>query len=233
MPTLTQVERFRRAVNNAATLSTRQLAALWREFDLADAERTTRALLAAMPTLADRWTEVAAVLAVDAYDEWRDDAEVAGRFAAEPAPPPARGRIDALVRWGVEPLWSAEPAPALALTKLSGGLHRVVAGAARDTIVANVDRDPANPRYARHAAADACAFCAMLATRGAVYTSRDAAAGRYHDDCSCTPIVAWSPVDYEPAPYVARWQQAYDRAAAEASGTAEVLTLMRQDLGTN
>lgn len=45
-------------------------------------------------------------------------------------------------------------------------------------------------RWARSPSSGACDFCMMLATRGAVYLSRDRAAGKggYHTHCRCLPV---------------------------------------------
>lgn len=65
----------------------------------------------------------------------------------------------------------------LALKRLSGGLQRIVADADRDTVELSGEMDPGEVRFARHASANACAFCALLATRGAVYHSEESALG--------------------------------------------------------
>lgn len=49
---------------------------------------------------------------------------------------------------------------------------------------------------------ETCAWCLMLASRGAVYTSKNAAkydhktGQKYHDDCDCAPVPANGPIDY-------------------------------------
>jgi hypothetical protein len=141
---------------------------------------------------------------------------------------PDPGRFDTLARWGVGPLFGADPNSGLALSLLSGGLQRIVFDGGRDTSAGSAALDPAKPTYARHASANACAFCALMATRGAVYTSKDAAervgysargrtrtggtrskGEKYHDDCHCVAVVVWPGQEYKPAPYVAKWEQAY------------------------
>lgn len=60
------------------------------------------------------------------------------------------------------------------IDRLTGPVQRYVNDAARDTLSENADRE--GMRWARHASANACAFCRMLATRLAVFTSEEAAA---------------------------------------------------------
>lgn len=59
------------------------------------------------------------------------------------------------------------------IDRLTGPVQRYVNTSARDTLSGNADRE--GVVWARHASANACAFCRMLATRLAVYTSEDAA----------------------------------------------------------
>ncbi|WP_100454900.1 VG15 protein [Mycobacteroides abscessus] len=59
---------------------------------------------------------------------------------------------------------------------LQGSATRSVFDQSRRTISDNVEREP-GARWARYASANACNFCKMLATRGAVYTSEASALG--------------------------------------------------------
>ena len=77
--------------------------------------------------------------AADWYDEMRDAQRVKGRFRAIPATLPDSGRTDALAGWAVAPLFQAEPDRATTLAKLAGGFQRIVANAARETLVLNDD----------------------------------------------------------------------------------------------
>lgn len=82
-----------------------------------------------------------------------------------------------------------ETAMARARTATAGAAYRMVANAARDTLMRNVERDRYALGFRRVTDGNPCAFCAMLAGRGAVYTSKEAAIGRgsrYHDFCGCT-----------------------------------------------
>ena len=67
-------------------------------------------------------------------------------------------------------------------------------------------RDRRVLKYARGTAANPCAFCAMLASRGFVYASSQSASGTYrdggirsyHPNCHCFPIARW--VEESPLP---------------------------------
>ncbi len=150
-------------------LSQRDLAKLWAKLNLGKPDKLADPLVEILDALTGKYGAAAASLAADWYDEDRAAAGAAGRFTAVPAATPDADRLGALSRWGVTPLFGANPDGALALSLVSGGLQRLVAGMGRQTVEQSVAMDPAGPRYARHASANACAFCAMLASRGPEY----------------------------------------------------------------
>lgn len=269
MPTLAEVEAHRQALDDLTTLATAELVALWRSLDLTVPSEVAAAVRDVLPTLAAGYGLASAGLAADFYEDVRGAAGVAGSFAADLAELAHRERVDALAGWGVAPLFwrddaeaqmlaedygvRVEPRPApdpdKALSRLSGGLQRIVANADRDTIALNAERDPADARWARHASANACAFCALMATRDAVYRSEQSAlrvtearsgkqklGEKYHDHCRCIAVPEWPDAPLERAPYISDWEAAYTAATAELGGANDpkaILSLMRQSLGSH
>lgn len=72
--------------------------------------------------------------------------------------------------------------------RMIAGVQRHVAAAGRDLVVDTASMH--RMRYARvlgYSESGSCAFCAMLAGRGAVYRSKDTAGlgKRFHDNCTC------------------------------------------------
>ena len=68
--------------------------------------------------------------------------------------------------------------------------------AAQRQQMADIAADPTKPRWARVPRGRVtCAFCTMLAGRGFVYTSEEAAGGglgnTYHNHCDCEPVPTW------------------------------------------
>lgn len=177
MATLRQVEEHRRAVFDLTTVAMAELVRVWRSLTLDDAAEATRQIKALLPLLIDGYGPAMGALSADWYDDLREAAEVRGRYVARVGDLPADGQVTALAGWAVSPLWQANPAPDLALSKLSGGVQRLLADIDRDTTTSNAEADPGKPTWARHASANACAFCAMLATRDGVYLSEAAATG--------------------------------------------------------
>lgn len=258
MPTLAEAQVHQQAIIDLTTLAQAELVATWRTVDLASPTEAAEATRDVLPVVVAAYSLAGATLAADFYESVREAAGVPGAFVADLFDQVAPERIDALIGWGLQPLVSPRapsvlveptPDPDLALSRLSGGLQRIVANADRDTIAGNVERDPADARWARHASANACAFCALMATRDAVYRTEAAAlrvtearsgkqklGEKYHDDCRCTAVPEWPDAPLERAPYVDDWQAAYTAATAELGGANDpkaILALMRQSLGTS
>lgn len=184
----------------------------------------------ALTQIVGDYGSVAGMVAAAWYDELRDEARATGRFIAEQADLPDQGRIAALANWGTEPILADKVD--LAVSRLEGGLQRILADVDRDTITENIARDPAGTRYARHASANACAFCALMATRGEVYTSKRAAetrsiGTRYHDNCHCVAVPVWPGQTYQQPAYVNTWSRVYRDASGPGKGLNEVLADMR------
>jgi hypothetical protein len=169
MATRTQLREHRRAVADLSALAFADITELLRQVD--NGEQAREGLMDLLPMLTATYGTAAATLAADWYDDLRDESDARGRFRAIPAEPPDRDRTDALARWSVEPMFSPEPDKAKTLSLAAGGLQRVIANADRFTIVESVQADPAPTGYVRVASGSACAFCKMLATRGAAYNS--------------------------------------------------------------
>lgn len=167
----TSAEKVRRGHAALASRARREVATAWLKVALLPTERVAPIMSELLLEVADKYGTAAGSIAADYYDELRVAAGAPGRFTPTIAPLPEVERFEALARWGVGPMFATDPNPAKALSLMSGGLSRIVLGVGRDTIADAVSADPTGPRYARHASANACAFCAMLATRGAVFTS--------------------------------------------------------------
>lgn len=134
--------------------------------------------------------------------------------------------------------------------RLERSLQRLIMQPARDTVVESAERDPAGARWARvPTGTGTCAFCLVMASRGALYTSRAAASqvvgrrgrprgsrglgDRYHDDCNCVATPLWPGSDY-PDGYDpdALYQQYRDAADAVRSGDLKtILAELRRQHG--
>ncbi len=126
-------------------------------------------------------------------------------FVAVPADLPLEKQLAASARWAT---LQGDPADAL-----KGSATRAVFTGSRNTVILNAGRE--GVRWARHASANACGFCRMLATRGAVYRG-EALAKKSHDRCHCTAVPDRDGT-YEPPAYVEQWQADYNLARSDGA----------------
>lgn len=187
MATQALVRAHRRDLEALVGIADNDLRLLFGEFDTAEAARD--GLMDVLPRLVAIYGSAAATLGADWYDELRDATEARGRFRAIPAELPDQGRTDALARWSVAPMFQANPEPATALVKVSGGLQRIIANADRQTIMRSSVADPAARGWKREGTGR-CDFCRMLIGRGAVYTEATADFDS-HDHCGCVGVPAF------------------------------------------
>lgn len=170
--TVAQVNEYRTALDDLTTLSIADLSAALTALEGADPVLIRRTLIDALPDVVGPYVTSAGELTATWYEDLRAEA-FGGTFYATTQSNLTDDRIDSLVRWGVRPLFDQSDSTPLSL--IGGGVQRLIAGAARDTIDGNARQDPASVSWARQARPDACEFCTMLAGRGAVYRSREAA----------------------------------------------------------
>lgn len=102
-------------------------------------------------------------------------------------------------------------------TRLTGAAQRLTLAGDRSTLMATITSSTRIAGYRRVTAGNACAFCAMLASRGAVYSKRTADFAA-HDHCRCTPEPLYEVEDDPPAVLALREQ--WNQATAGLSGGA-------------
>lgn len=212
------VQEFRRNSQALVNLALSDVTTIWDALDLSDGVTVRYALEDFLPDLVEDYGQAGAVLAAEFYEDLREVSEVPGRFTAISQPPPPPAAVQASSRWAIGPLFLGDKAsPTDALTLLSGVAQRQIMQAGRDTLFKNAQKDKTRPMFARvPSGTDTCKFCLILASRGAVYTSeRDAGKGnKYHDNCWCTPTLAWKPEDlprdYDPDALYERYKNAHD-----------------------
>lgn len=195
----------REILENLNLLAVRDVNDLWRgatAMDLSSNEfRET--IVTATPEVLTPYASTAADLSA----QWYDDAAPELPYRAAPAAIAATEQIAASTSWALYATGQ------LALGRLAGLAQRTIFNANRATIIDNAKRET-GATWARHASATACAFCRMLATRGAVYSSKGASVsadggGRYHDHCHCMAVMVRPGATYEPPAYVEEWEKEY------------------------
>ena len=248
MPELAQLRRIFDAEDRAiATLLRRDVVEVVRSLNTSDPRAATRALLALIPEIGERWVGPQVVAAADFYEGLRDYYGVSGSFSADVDGALPVEAIHRNVRWAVESIFSVDPDVQELMRRLSASMERHVRDAGRDTIAFSAMRDRATVGWRRVASPGACAFCVMLSTRWGDYSSKEAATSvgsgsagrvrgaqaegsRYHDYCRCRaePVFpGWQPDAQEQA-----WERAYAKAAVPGDPKATMANL-RKELGTH
>lgn len=201
--TAAQVAEYRRAVDDLSTFAIRDLNNALISLEGASPVVVRDTLIAAFPELVGPYITASGDLTATWYEELRR-AAIGGTFYATSSGAVNRAQVDALVRWGVRPLLGRSGSTVLSL--VGGGVQRMIAGAGRDTIFGNVRRDRVKVGYARIPKSGCCAFCALLASRGAVYHSEGSGGSqglgdRFHDYCRCvvTPVFTGDTIAEETA----------------------------------
>lgn len=226
MATAAQVEAFRSGLASLLELARRDLLSVWGSLDYSDANAVRAILEDAFPDLIQTYGSTAALLAVDFYDELRGDAPSVGRFRSVMAEDVNVEQAQAKARWAIGPLFGVAD-PAQALSNLTLGTDHLVKQFSRDTIARNAAKDPSRAMYARvPSGGETCAFCLMLASRGAVYGSSSAAGemNKYHGKCDCVPTPVWSPDDlpegYDPDALYDQYASVHDAGMTAKETTA-------------
>lgn len=237
MASRADVEQYAQANRDIRTLTLRELEGFWRTLDLSDPERAALAIEAYLPVLVAAYGEMAAAVAADYFDNLRAEAGAPGRFRALMADGVDPKLVAGQSRWGVAPLFKKSPDPVAALGRLSqvADTHTLQPG--RDTIALSASRDPAHATWARVPVGKTCAFCLMVASRGAVYRSKEAAGDghKYHGHCDCTPTPIWRGTDYpegyDPDALMEKYLDA--RGTAGSSDPKKILSALRAEQGTH
>lgn len=236
MATPAEVAAYRASQQDVVALATADLAEWWANLDVSDARAAVAALEAYVPELVAAYGDMAATVAADWYDALREQAQVPGRYRAVLGDVAPAGQAQVAARWAAGPLFGGNPQRALSL--LAGSAQRLVQQGGRHTLRRNTVQDPSGPRWARApGGSKPCAWCRMLASRGAVYLSRKSAGGGvdndWHDECNCQPVPVWGQQEL-PYDADALYQQYADARAAAGSGDPKAIAAqMRKDLGVN
>lgn len=135
-------------------------------------------------------------------------------------------KVDSSVRWATKDLWTPEPPIEEIKKRVQAVSSKNVLDTGRSTVLKNAHRDRRSRGWAREVEAGACSFCAMLATRGAVYKSEDSAKFEAHDHCHCIAVPTFG--QYEPTAQVREWQQLYKESTRGARGSKNAIAAFRK-----
>ena len=206
-------------------LFARELEQSWPNVDPQQLKATLPRFTAIIAQLVHRYGAASSTLAARFYQSQRQAAGIAGRFTVKPADPPPWTQIRSTVGWATRDMWVADPPVDQALKDLTGATEQLVLDQGRDTIIGAANTDRKAIGWARVPEPDACYFCAMLATRGAVY-KEDTVGFKAHNNCRCHVEPVFT--HYEPSAQIREWDALYAKATKGSYGGTNVLNAFRQ-----
>lgn len=189
--------------------------------------------ITAMQQVIDQYARTSAALGAEFYDTQREAAGVTSTFTVPVADAPPQDKTEASLRWATKDVWERDPddpqlTPAQrqpldvrleqAEKKAEQVAQKLVADTGRATVIDAVREDRQATAWARSAALGACAFCKMLASRGAVY-AQDTVNFRSHDGCHCGAVPVFAGQRFELSSQAAEWARLYEEYAAGHSGS--------------
>ena len=180
-----QLNEYMQIVSYVSALSERDLRRVWEALDKANMKAGYDTLLTALHDIVAAYGDVSATAAAEFYEAARE-ASGLGATKAAVATLPTDEQIEVMMRNALGPLWEDTPRVAAAYSKLAGGTQRLTLKPGRDVIHQSVKRDKARYSIVPQGGTT-CAFCLMLASRGAAYGSTQP---HWHDncDCICVPV---------------------------------------------
>ncbi|MBT1171281.1 toxin glutamine deamidase domain-containing protein [Bifidobacterium sp. SO4] len=218
-------DKHRRDQVRLAITADSQARRLWDStLDVNDLKRTQPIWKKAMLRLLETWWSISAETAADYLPRFREAETGDGAFDTA-VPRFDRKQMARQIDWtgATNVLWriargeTQEAAYAAARSLFLGVFHEAVLTGGRTTIERWAKRDTRAIGWRRVSDGNPCAFCAMLVTRGPVYTSAEKAGlsaktgKKYHPNCGCTVEVVYG--DWKPTDREKRWIDDYYRAA--------------------
>lgn len=202
------------------TATVRDLLRIWQIFDPADIGGSWAKLEPVLVALIQSRFPMSAQIAARYLPEYRRAEQITGSIIPTIPDTPLTDAIVPNLRYvgpknalklhelGRQPSQVAR----ITLSNIEGELARQILNGGRATIVETTHRDPQARGIARITDGSPCSFCALLASRGAVYLSEETASFDAHRKCGCTAEPSYH-LDAPLSPKAQGWAQIYDEAA--------------------
>ena len=190
---LTRVHRQRQLAVKAAVV--RDVTRLWRGVDPTNLAGTIGPFAEASAVVVRARHRDSVSVASRYFRNFRQVEDISGLLPApRPVQPPplpvaaevSRGASLAGIINARKRGFSPQAAARNGLVKVAGAASGLTMAGGRETLIGFLAEDDQALGWQRVTAADPCAFCAMIASRGAVF-SASSADFESHDHCSCTP----------------------------------------------
>ncbi|WP_405559058.1 hypothetical protein OHV08_34220 [Streptomyces canus] len=224
--------RQRQVQRGLTRLLVRDMGTLRRLIRSQSLEATVPDWIEAVRALVAQYGSASATAAASYYEAERVAAAVTGQFTVPLLGPPPDEQVNNSLRWATKDLWPRDPddpgtteAQKLPLDarldaaekKAEAVAQKLVTEQGRGTVQEAVRQDRQAVAWARSAALGACAFCRVLAIRGAVY-KQDTVDFRAHDGCHCMTVPVFRGQRFELSDKAKEWERLYREYAAGHSG---------------
>jgi hypothetical protein len=186
-----------------AAIAIRDIIQIWQQLNLADIRSSWPAVRTALAALIRDRYGMSAVQAAQYYTQARLAAGVPGIAPVvmpDPLPDPlVTATLDSTGPYSLlgrikegQPLAQADENTGV---QMSGAAQRLISNGARQVILRSVGADDKAVAWMRVTAANPCAWCSMLASRGPVYRSEASAGFEAHNHCRCSAAPVFSAED--------------------------------------
>lgn len=233
MPSAALLDAHRAEVSDVVALAQAALVESWGDLPTEDALATRAALTGTVTELVRDFGTLAAGVGADFYVEARHEDGVPGRAAPRMVVPLSTEQIAAGVGWSIQPLFGRAD-ETLALSRTSGVLQRLTVNADRATIFESAQRDTVDVRWYRGTSANACSFCALVASRavsGIFYRSEQTADFDSHNNCRCFPVPLFGSTKPDLPDYYEGFRDEYvaaGEAVQESGGSMRLKPVLRE-----
>lgn len=237
---LTEAHRLAQLQLGARTVA--QMSAAWGLVDISQLDQTALQWMAAVSPIIGSQRVASANLAANYLRAFRVNEigigvsaftpVLAGRLPAELLTTSLRVTGPVKVKQALARGLDARSALALGQAASSRAGMRHVMNGGRDTITRTIDADPKAIGWIRVTSGKACAFCAMLSSRGPVYKSEGTAKFKSHDGCSCSAEPTYSR-DAPWTPSAQHNHELWTRAKTQAEPGEDIFNVFRRELAHN
>ncbi len=197
-------EERRYLLSQTSLLAERDLNGLWSAAAVLASVEFPVFIADAYPKVVDPYISMAATLAAT----WFELSDPASTYVAALAPLPPAEKLQKSAEWALSQTGDA------GRSGLTGSMQRAVFDGARETTRVNVQAT--NSKWAVDARPQACPWCRMMATRGAVYRSEAGALASCHDHGHCVAMEVRPGQHYSTPDHVQQWDDQYLKARADA-----------------
>jgi len=215
----------------------RDLAQAWQLVDSHDLRGTLPRFKLAVLAIVRRYGQGSASLAAQAYRTERSAVGIIAPLTIRTAPLPPPEQVQVAIDWATKSLWGPQHPDTFTTvqTKVLGASEKMALDVGRHTVIDTVGLDQQARGWARIPKPGACSFCALMATRGAVYKEHTGAANvrgprnpdagvaflgegqaKFHDHCRCVLVPVFGP--YEASAQIREWDALYSRVSKGKQG---------------